>query len=87
MKDQPIKRGYKVWMLCDSSEYNLKFEIYTGKKEGKIETGLGGRIVLNMYRVGKQKSCCIHGQFFSSNILYEKLLVKKIYACGTVRSN
>lgn len=53
MQDKPVKRGYKVWMLCDSSGYNLKYEVYTCKKEGKY-----------VPRVGKQKSCCIHGQFF-----------------------
>ncbi|XP_046997985.1 piggyBac transposable element-derived protein 4-like [Schistocerca americana] len=31
MRDKPIKRGYKVWMLCDKTSYNLKFDIYTGK--------------------------------------------------------
>ncbi|XP_049942547.1 piggyBac transposable element-derived protein 4-like [Schistocerca serialis cubense] len=30
MRDKPIKRGYKVWMLCDQSSYNLKFDVYTG---------------------------------------------------------
>lgn len=88
MKDKPIKRGYKVWMLCDSSGYNLKFEVYTGKKEGKIETGLGGRIVLDMCQELENKNHVVYmDNFFSSNILYEKLLVKKIYACGTVRYN
>ena len=32
MPKKPIKRGYKVWMLCDKSAYICKFEIYTGKK-------------------------------------------------------
>ncbi|KAL3192155.1 hypothetical protein MRX96_059266 [Rhipicephalus microplus] len=29
MPKKPVKRGYKVWMLCASSGYNLKFDIYT----------------------------------------------------------
>ncbi|XP_049964439.1 piggyBac transposable element-derived protein 4-like [Schistocerca serialis cubense] len=33
MRDKPIKRGYKVWMLCDKTSYNLKFDIYTGKRD------------------------------------------------------
>lgn len=27
MKEKPVKRGYKVYMLCDSSGYDLKFEV------------------------------------------------------------
>lgn len=88
MKDKPIIRGYKVWMLCGSSGYNLKFEVYTGKKGGKIETGFGGRIVLYMCQELENKNHVVYmDNFFSSNILYEKILVKKIYACGTVRYN
>ncbi|CAI6357497.1 unnamed protein product [Macrosiphum euphorbiae] len=48
MKDKPVKRGYKGWMLCDSSGYNLKFEVNTGKKKGTVEAGLGGRVVLDL---------------------------------------
>ncbi|XP_028044425.1 piggyBac transposable element-derived protein 4-like [Rhopalosiphum maidis] len=49
MQNKPIKRGFKIWMLCDQSSYNLKFEIYTGKcSSNVVETGLGAKIVLNL---------------------------------------
>ncbi|XP_049782541.1 piggyBac transposable element-derived protein 4-like [Schistocerca cancellata] len=38
MRDKPIKRGYKVWMLCDKTSYNLKFDIYTGKTDDTEDT-------------------------------------------------
>lgn len=33
MRDKPIKRGFKIWILCDSFSYNLKFQVYTGKSD------------------------------------------------------
>ncbi|XP_047100538.1 piggyBac transposable element-derived protein 4-like [Schistocerca piceifrons] len=62
MRDKPIKRGYKVWMLCDKTSYNLKFDIYTGKRvrrEGVPERQLsvmdprhGGRILIKSRKGG-----------------------------------
>ncbi|XP_049964432.1 piggyBac transposable element-derived protein 4-like [Schistocerca serialis cubense] len=50
MRDKPIKRGYKVWMLCDKTSYNLKFDIYTGKGVAGVGVDLsvqaGGRVSL-----------------------------------------
>jgi len=87
MKDKLVKRGYKVWMLCDSFGYNLKFEVSTGKKEGTVEAGLGGRVVLDLCKELQNKNHVVYmDNFFSSNILFENLLTKKIYACGTVRT-
>jgi len=62
--------------------------VYTGKKEGSIETGLGARVVLDLCKELENKNHVVYmDNFFYSNILFEKLLVKKIYACGTARSN
>ncbi|XP_060863344.1 piggyBac transposable element-derived protein 4-like [Metopolophium dirhodum] len=70
MKDKPVKRGYKVWMLCDSSGYNLKFEVYTGKKEGTVEAGLGGRVVLDLCKELENKNHVVYmDNFFSNNQL------------------
>lgn len=88
MKDKPIKRGYKIWMLCDKSGYNLKFQVYTGKCENSVELGLGARVVLDLCEGLEHKNHVVYmDNFFSSNILYEQLLEKNIYACGTVRFN
>lgn len=45
MPKKPVKRGYKVWMLCASNGYNLKFDIYTGKSEGGVQRELGAQVV------------------------------------------
>ena len=47
---KPTKSGYKVWVRCDSTTgYMYQFKIYTGKADtGKISTGLGGKVVLNL---------------------------------------
>lgn len=88
MKDKPIKRGYKIWMLCDKSGYNLKFQVYTGKCENSVVLGLGARVVLDLCEGLEHKNHVVYmDNFFSSNILYEQLLEKNIYACGTVRFN
>ncbi|XP_047115840.1 piggyBac transposable element-derived protein 4-like [Schistocerca piceifrons] len=45
MRDEPVKRGCKMWMLCDESAYNLKFQIYTGRLATEMsELGLGARV-------------------------------------------
>lgn len=41
MRDKPVKRGFKIWMLCTQTGYNLKFKIYTeAKKELELKLGL-----------------------------------------------
>lgn len=42
---KPIKRGYKVWMMCGESGYYLDFEIYTGKDGNNVNIDLGGKVV------------------------------------------
>jgi len=43
---KPIKRGYKVWLRCDSSTgYSYQFEVYCGKSPDQTtEVGLGNRV-------------------------------------------
>ncbi|GFS29687.1 piggyBac transposable element-derived protein 4 [Trichonephila inaurata madagascariensis] len=57
MPKKPIKRGYKVWMRCDSSGFACEFQIYTGKTE-EVERNLGERVEQKIIR---QKS---HVLFF-----------------------
>ena len=55
---KPIKRGYKVWNLADSSTgYVLSFDVYAGKNmdssgdssgTGSDAYGLGERVVINL---------------------------------------
>lgn len=48
MPKKPIERGFKTWMLCDSSCHVQRFEIHTGKKGELVEKMLGKRVVLGL---------------------------------------
>lgn len=49
MPKKPIKQGIKVWMLADGvNGYVSSFDVYTGKKGDKVETGLGARVVKSL---------------------------------------
>lgn len=86
MRDKPIKRGYKVWMLCDESSYNLKFEVYTGKTLGSTEVGLGGKVVQTlMSGLEGRHHIVFMDNYFSSYDLFSNLKSKsQTYACGTI---
>ena len=86
MRDKPIKRGFKIWMLCDSAGYNLKFEIYTGKTADQVEKGLASRVVLNLVQGFTEKNHKLYiDNFFNGYELLLTLMKNKIYASGTVR--
>lgn len=86
MRDKPIKRGYKIWMLCDSSSYNLKFQVYTGKSDVLgVEKGLGARVVMDMVEDLANKNHIVYmDNFFTSYNLFKILKDNLIYAVGTV---
>jgi hypothetical protein len=85
---KPIKRGYKVWCLCDSiTGYLFNYQIYLGKEEtsGK-ETPLGERIVFDLISGHNfQEKHLYFDNFFTSVRLLEKLELQNIKACGTIR--
>jgi hypothetical protein len=89
VKSKPIKWGFKMWCRCDSkSGYLFEFDLYTGKKVGKIEHGLGEGVVLQLTEKIKNMGCQIFiDNFFNSPILQSMLLQNKIYSAGTVRAN
>ena len=46
---KPIKRGYKVWCLCNAKNgYAYNIQVYTGASSGSNEDTLGSRVVKNM---------------------------------------
>ncbi|CAF0882767.1 unnamed protein product [Adineta ricciae] len=87
---KPIKRGYKIWCLCDSiTSYLFNCRIYLGKEGTSVnESLLGERVVLTLIAdhrfEGKQ---LYFDNFFTSLPLLEKLRRRRIYATGTIRSD
>lgn len=89
---KPIKRGYKLWMRADPDGYISKFDIYQGKnsevnnEEGAF--GLGEKVVINMCKELYERNHEVYfDNYFSSIALMEHLKQKKVWACGTIRSN
>ncbi|KAL3225635.1 hypothetical protein MRX96_025673 [Rhipicephalus microplus] len=88
MPKKPVKRGYKVWMLCASTGYNLKFQIYTGKSNDGVERDLGARVVKTLVDdlAGKYHRV-FFDNYFASYYLLKDLAEAGIYACGTVNAS
>lgn len=90
MPMKPIKRGFKVWvMCCATTGYVVAFDVYTGKNNSDgIEGTLGERVVLRLARGLEGLFYCVFfDNFFTSVKLVWKLLSKKIFSCGTIRMN
>ncbi|CAF1640301.1 unnamed protein product, partial [Didymodactylos carnosus] len=88
IKQKPIKRGYKVWILADTSTgYVYNFDIYSGKSIER-QVPLGEHVVWSLTRELSMKFYHIYfDNFFTSPCLVEKLLEDGIYCTGTLRSN
>jgi hypothetical protein len=85
---KPIKRGYKVWCLCDPIiGYLFNYQIYLGKEEtSEKETPLGERVVFDLMSDHNFKGKHLYfDNFFSSLRLLEKLKLQNIKAYGTIR--
>ena len=84
MPKKPTKRGFKVWVLGDSSTgYFSRLEVYTGKKDTGTESGLGGRVVKDLTsNFQHQWYWCYFNNFFSSKSLLCELLQVGIYGIG-----
>ena len=89
MPAKPIKRGIKIWMLCDSnSAYLSKFDVYLGKNSMNDGNGLGYNVVDQLTNEIRHSHRHVYfDNFFTSIPLVEKLLEQGLYACGTVRPN
>ncbi|KAJ8262971.1 hypothetical protein COCON_G00154280 [Conger conger] len=85
MPSKPLKKGLKVWMLCDSkSGYCHRANIYVGRA-GDSDTGaLGYRVVSGLVKGLEGKHHHIFmDSFFTSVPLVQRLLRDGLYACGT----
>jgi hypothetical protein len=85
---KPIKRGYKVWCLCDSvTGYLFNYKMYLGKEaDSEKETLLTERVVFNLISNHSfQGKHLYFDNFFTSIGLLEKLKLQNIKAAGTIR--
>ena len=85
---KPIKRGYKVWCLCDPiTGYLFSYQIYLQNEEtsGK-EIPLGDRVVFDLISSHNlQGNHLYFDNFFTSLRLLENLKLQNIKASGTIR--
>ena len=91
---KPIKRGLKLFCLCDSKKsetcYLLRFEPYFGKRYTKVsENGLYYDVVMRLAELVKGKNVKLFcDNLYSSIFLFRKLkLDYQVYSTGTARSN
>ena len=88
MPMKPTKWGIKVWAMSESRNgYLHRFQVYTGKEAGQ-EKGLTHRVVTELMEPFRNANIRVYmDNFYTSVPLYRELLMHRIYACGTVRSN
>ena len=84
------KFGIKVWERASPKNSHVhEFQIYTGRVAGgKPEEGLGSRVIKDLSRKLEGKNHVVYmDNFFSSPELFQQMLPKQIYCCGTVHLN
>ncbi|XP_015215521.2 piggyBac transposable element-derived protein 4-like [Lepisosteus oculatus] len=88
MPSKPIKRGLKVWMLCDSkSGYCHRADIHVGRA-GEDAGGTGFRVVTSLVRGLEGRHHHIFSDsFFTSVPLAQRLLEQGLYVCGTTQQS
>ena len=87
---KPIKRGYKLWCICDTDGSLYRFEIYTGKTdENEIiskNCDMAGNVILRLTKDYKNKHYKVYfDNFFSSVALMEYLQSWLIHSSATIR--
>ncbi|KPP62821.1 piggyBac transposable element-derived protein 4-like [Scleropages formosus] len=88
MPSKPIKKGLKVWMLCDSkSGYCHRAAIHVSRP-GEDAEALGYRVVTSLAKglEGKYHHLFMDS-FFTSVSLLQRLLRDGLYACGTTQQS
>lgn len=87
---KPIKRGFKIWLMCCAvTGYIVAFDVYIGKDEKRpAEMNLGEYVVYKLSAALEGFYYCLFfDNFFTSILLLKRLLAKKLFGCGTIRQN
>ena len=92
---KPVRMGYKMWVLAESSGYVVRFEPYQGAKgktsccKSATNWGLGKRVVLDLLNSLPRKLSyhVFCDNFFTSLRLVQHLQNENIKITGTIRSN
>jgi len=89
MPKKPIKRGIKVWVMCDTNTALMsRFEFYLGRQNDEREHGLGYNLVMKLSdNIRHTHRFLFFDNVFTSIPLMEHLLMHGLYACGTVCVN
>lgn len=94
IRGKPVRFGYKDWMLCSSTGYCYKFDIYCGAKQQLQQEKykglpLGSKVVLELLEAVKNPANHIlyFDNFFTSHSLMKTLRDYGFRATGTVRNN
>ena len=84
---KPIKRGYKVWCLCDARNgYAYNIQVYMGASAGSNEDTLGSRVVKNIVKPIKGRGHHVYmDNFFTSVSSAKDLLDDNTFMIGAAR--
>ena len=82
--------GIKIFKLCDSTGYTYDMKVYLGRDRqctAQHVTATHATVTELMRKIEGREYKLYMDNFFSSPELFDDLVKKQIYCCGTVRPN